>query len=112
MQNILEFIQQNPNVVAESRDDASCRTFLATMGLIDEIDAFTKAAEPSFSVMVSDDHLTHWIVAMCWSGHRAGDNGYQVFCLPKIQTTEQQVRDFVDFIHKKYQGRGQRELVS
>jgi len=35
-----------------------------------------------------------------------------VFCLPKIQTTEQQVRDFVDFIHKKYQGRGQRELVS
>ena len=112
MQDILEFIKKHPNVVTESRDDANCRLLLASLGLIEALDASTKAAEPNFSVLVSDDHLTHWIVALRWSGYPEQDNGCQVFALPKHLTNERRVRDFVDFIHQKYQGHDHREIVS
>lgn len=104
MPNILEFIAENPSLGAGSADDAKCITLLTTLGMLETIQACSRSDIANFTVIVSDAHATHWIVAMCWKGYPVGGNGYRVFCLPKSHTSEQKLREFVNNIQEGQRG--------
>jgi hypothetical protein len=96
MINILDFLDQNPDVAGVSKDDLKCKVLLSAVGMLD---GFKKAKSPHFSVGVSDSHRTHYIVGILWSGHPLPEqNGYQVLFLPKSQYSALELAEFVDYV--------------
>ena len=81
----------NPNLAAESNDDAKCKAFMAELGMLEP---FTRAHDPNLSVLTFNNHLTHWIIGMLWSGYpKPEHNGYRLVCLPKNQIPEAGAKD-------------------
>ncbi len=106
-QTLAEFLKLNPQVGAESSDDAKCKAFLGELGMLE---LFTRSREPNLSVLTFHNHPTHWIVGLLWSGYpEPGQNGYRVFCIPKQQVPEQGVKDFVQYVMETYGGYGQED---
>jgi len=108
-QSLAEFLKLNPQIAAESRDDAKCKVLFGELGMLD---FFSKSNEPKLSVLTFRYHPTHWIVGLRWSGYpKPEENGYRVFCLPKQQLPEEGVKDFVRYVMETYGGYGQEDGV-
>lgn len=108
-QRLAEFLKLNPHMAAQSRDDAKCKAFMGELGMLEH---FTRSNEPNLSALTFHNHPTHWIVGLLWSGYPKPDqNGYQVFCLPKQQTTEEDAKDFVQYVMENYGGYDQEDGV-
>ena len=100
--NILEFLNANPGVAGESKDDAKCKALFMELGMLD---LFRRAKTPNLSVLEFPGHQTHWIIGMCWSGYsNPGGNGYRVICLPKRHASAEDVKDMVRYLHERYDG--------
>lgn len=100
--NILEFINANPSVAAQSKDDAKCKVLFAALGILD---LFPSAETPSLAVLEFPGHASHWIIGMRWSGYSEPDgNGYGVFCVPKMLVPAEGVKDVVQYVHERYGG--------
>jgi hypothetical protein len=100
--NILGFINMNPSVAAESKDDAKCKALFMELGILE---LFPGADTPSLAVLEYPFHATHWIIGMRWSGYsEPGGNGYGVFCVPKVHVPAEGVKDVVRYVHERYRG--------
>ncbi len=100
--DILAFINANPHLAAQSKDDIKCKVLFSELGMLG---LFPKCEGPSLSVVEFPGHPTHWIIGMCWSGYsEPGGNGYGVFCLPKMHVSVEGAKDAVEYIHERYGG--------
>lgn len=100
--NIRQFIDANPSIAAESRDNAKCKALFMELGILE---LFPGAETPSLAVLEYPGHATHWIIGMRWSGYsEPAGNGYGVFCVPKMHVPAEGVKDVVRYVHERYGG--------
>lgn len=97
-----EMLRNNPHAAVESQDDAQCMLFFEQLGMLQ---CFPRSEEPTLSTLIHREHPTHWILGLLWSGYaKPEENGYRLFCLPKIYVSEQEVHEFEQFMMKAYGG--------
>ena len=109
VQDLSEFLKLNPDVGAQSKDDAKCKVLLGELGMLE---LFRRSEEPNLSILACLTHNTHWIVGMLWSGYpKPDDNGYRVFCLPKTRVPEHGVKSFMQSLNDQYGGHDYEEGV-
>lgn len=107
---LFQVLSENLNMAVVCREDEQCKLMLASLGLLER---FLHSKTPNFSIVASDEHAAHYIIGVLWSGHpRAEDNGYAVYCMPKSQTTPEEMRAYMKWMGKMNGGHGQRPWSS
>lgn len=107
--SLFQILSENLNTAVVCREDEPCKLMLASLGLLER---FVHSKTPNFSIVASDGHATHYIIGVLWSGHpRAEDNGYAIYCMPKSQTTREELQAYMKWMGKMNGGRGGRTTV-
>ncbi len=108
IRSILEELAVRPDAVLVSADYTKCKVFLSVMGILE---ATPKVAGPNQTILRSDAHATHFVIAIYWSGYPHPDqNGYQVICLPKCQTSNQKFAEFTEYLMSAVRGHDRLDL--
>lgn len=99
---LLTALAQNPKHAVVSTNTAQCQELLTAVGILNDL---KHATTPNLSMVITEGHETHWVIAALYSGHPTPDwNGYQVTCLPKSQTGTQKLREIFDRMNQEYGG--------
>lgn len=92
--SIAKVLSENPNTVVVNHNDEGCKAFLASMGMLD---LFEKCEGPHWSVVGSDDHKTHYVIAFRFANNPSPrDDGFLVYLVPKDGALRS-LEDAVDF---------------
>jgi hypothetical protein len=85
-QRLLAILAENAESIISSRRPDTCRLILCAAEMVPES---PYRDQPGMFVGAGKALATHYVVALIWGGFRRNeDNGFEVYCLPKRQMSE------------------------